>query len=383
MVNNKKITFLVLLVLLLFVVSCSDKNSIAMPVSQESQKASDQTDQILKVKQDLEKAKEELQTKNTELEKKLAEIKDGSNKDYSSVIEQAKPSVVTVTTELGTGSGFFINEELLGRSGGDDFVITNYHVVKEMAEPNYIFYKDQKPIGKSVILQDSSGEKRIGVIFATGNDNLDLAIILKSNLLMSEATGELIERQKAYRSLDLIDKAKPGEEVIAIGSPRGLTNTATKGIISAIRPGDIQDFAGITLIQTDASVNPGNSGGPLLNLQGKVVGVNVAIYGDQSAGLNFAIKSSELLKFLDLVKSGELEKLKQEEIKENIFDKEKGDDDCEKLGCIAGTQFVGSNNSDVYHVCSSSYVSRIKPENLICFPTEESAVDNGYRPSER
>jgi len=88
------------------------------------------------------------------------------------------------------------------------------------------------------------------------------------------------------------DKIQPGQRVIAIGSPEALENTVTEGIISGvnrtIQPDPVTSYVG--LIQTDAAINHGNSGGPLLNAQGEVIGINtLGIRDEQAEGLNFAI----------------------------------------------------------------------------------------------
>jgi S1-C subfamily serine protease len=85
-------------------------------------------------------------------------------------------------------------------------------------------------------------------------------------------------------------KVRPGEWAIAIGNPLGLDNTVTAGIISAIqRTNAIGEGQRVPYIQTDAAVNPGNSGGPLINDRGQVIGINTAIRQAPGAGLSFAI----------------------------------------------------------------------------------------------
>jgi S1-C subfamily serine protease len=85
-------------------------------------------------------------------------------------------------------------------------------------------------------------------------------------------------------------KLRPGEWAIAIGNPLGLDNTVTAGIISAIqRTNALGDGQRVPFIQTDAAVNPGNSGGPLINDRGQVIGINTAIRQAPGAGLSFAI----------------------------------------------------------------------------------------------
>jgi S1-C subfamily serine protease len=85
-------------------------------------------------------------------------------------------------------------------------------------------------------------------------------------------------------------KLRPGEWAIAIGNPLGLDNTVTAGIISAIqRTNAVGEGQRVPYIQTDAAVNPGNSGGPLINDRGQVIGINTAIRQAPGAGLSFAV----------------------------------------------------------------------------------------------
>ena len=91
-----------------------------------------------------------------------------------------------------------------------------------------------------------------------------------------------------------VDTLKVGEWVIAIGSPFGLENTVTAGIVSA-KSRDTGDF--LPLIQTDVAINPGNSGGPLINMRGEVVGINSQIYSRSGGymGISFAIPIDEAI----------------------------------------------------------------------------------------
>src|SRR5690606_15505048 len=83
-------------------------------------------------------------------------------------------------------------------------------------------------------------------------------------------------------------KLRPGEWVLAIGSPLGLDHTVTLGIVSATSRTIPDINTNVDFIQTDAAINPGNSGGPLVNLKGEVVGVNAAISG-RGQNIGFAI----------------------------------------------------------------------------------------------
>jgi serine protease Do len=152
----------------------------------------------------------------------------------------------------GIGTGFVID-----RNG---YIITNNHVVED-ADKIKVKLKDEREFDAKVIGRDP---------------HTDLALI------KIDAKGEL-----PVASLGRSAELKVGEWVVAVGSPFGLEQTVTAGIVSAkgraIGSGPYDDF-----IQTDASINPGNSGGPLLNLNGEVVGINTAIIA-QGQGIGFAI----------------------------------------------------------------------------------------------
>ena len=165
----------------------------------------------------------------------------------------------------GDGSGLIIS--------ANGWIVTNDHVVRDANEVN-------------VILAD--GRELSGKVTRVNDDGLDIALIKvdAANLPVLEFADS--------------DAVKPGQMVLAVGSPFGLENTVTFGHVSAIgRIGQASDgvqaprqYSG--MIQTDASINPGNSGGPLVNVDGLVVGVNTSIYSTSgsSSGIGFAIPSN-------------------------------------------------------------------------------------------
>jgi serine protease Do len=156
---------------------------------------------------------------------------------------------------LGLGSGFIISQ--------DGYVLTNAHVVMGDGEV-------------TVRLADAKREFKAKVVGA--DERTDVA------LLKIEATG--LPTVKLGKSASL----QPGEWVAAIGSPFGFENTITAGIVSATgRSLPAETY--VPFIQTDVAVNPGNSGGPLINLAGEVVGVNSMIYSQTGGymGVSFAI----------------------------------------------------------------------------------------------
>ncbi len=185
--------------------------------------------------------------------------------------DEDEPQTPSGKVQLGLGSGVIVRS--------DGYILTNNHVVKDAAE-------------LEVYLSDES--KYVAKVIGT-DPNTDLAVI------KIEATGLV------SASLGDSSKADVGDWVLAIGSPFGLAQTVTAGIISATNRSD----QGITLydsfIQTDAAINPGNSGGPLLNLRGEVIGINTAI-ASRSGGYNgvcFAIPSNTATRILnDIIKTG-------------------------------------------------------------------------------
>ncbi|MEO2047535.1 MAG: trypsin-like peptidase domain-containing protein [Pirellulales bacterium] len=173
------------------------------------------------------------------------------------------PSVVNVSTEqkagMGMGSGVIVD------SAG--YIVTNYHVVRGV---------------RVARIQLSDG--RHGPATVIGVDRATDVAVLKTEL------DNLIAAE--WGDSDALDV---GDMVWAIGSPYGLQKSTTFGIISAKhRRGKSSPSFSVyqEFLQTDAAVNPGNSGGPLVNIEGKVIGINTAILGTRYQGISFAIPSS-------------------------------------------------------------------------------------------
>jgi serine protease Do len=176
--------------------------------------------------------------------------------DLSHMVLQSRPAVVTIISGEALGSGFFVSP--------DGYLLTNSHVIRQGDWPT-IRLTDGKDVSASVVRNDE--EKDLALLKASGSN---------------------------YPVLPLgdSDKVVQGESVITIGSPVGLEGTVTRGIISAVRKGP----NGVTYIQTDAAVNPGNSGGPLLNKAGQVIGINtLKQFGDR---LGFAISINDAKTFM-------------------------------------------------------------------------------------
>ncbi len=188
-------------------------------------------------------------------------IKNGKSTKFD--FENLKSKIVTIRIGTGHGSGFFI--------GTDGFILTNAHVIGE---------------AKKVQIVTTSGmEFEASSIFV--NKIRDVAL-LKSNINFSEPLGISLEKPKITT------------EVYAVGTPisENLKATVTKGIISAVR---IDKTSDLEFIQADVSISPGNSGGPLFNSKGKVIGISAAKYlGDGVEGLGLFIPIKEALEILNV-----------------------------------------------------------------------------------
>ena len=165
----------------------------------------------------------------------------------------------------GIGSGFIINEE--------GYILTNYHVVKGAQEISVTLSNDVTTTAQVV----------------NYDENQDVAMI--------KITDESVEIPATVELGDS-DALQPGEEVIAIGTPLSteLSSTVTKGIISATsRSVAVESGVTMNLIQTDAAINAGNSGGPLVNTKGEVVGINSSkISGEAVEGIGFSIPINDI-----------------------------------------------------------------------------------------
>ncbi|MFQ5815064.1 MAG: S1C family serine protease [Candidatus Hydrothermarchaeaceae archaeon] len=189
----------------------------------------------------------------------------------TAIFEDAKDSVVFVTSRAlerdffmrlvpveGAGSGVIISE--------DGYIVTNDHVIED-AEEILVTLSDGRELRAELIGTDPNSD--IAVIKVSPPFNLKPAVLGDSDTL------------------------RPGQTAIAIGNPYRLENTVTVGVISALdRTLEAKNgFVIRGIIQTDAAVNPGNSGGPLLNSRGEVVGINTAIISSSEGfqGIGFAV----------------------------------------------------------------------------------------------
>ena len=215
---------------------------------------------------------------------------EGDNKLYTSagIYKENIESVVAIQTEVVTtnlfgqrvagaaaGSGFVISE--------DGYILTNAHVVE--------------------------GATSIKVIFENGEE-------YKANIVGQETENDVavlkVDANKVFKSVTLgdSDKMVVGEDVVAIGNPLGeLTFSLTKGVVSALdREIMVDNFTSINMFQVDCAVNEGNSGGPIFNMYGEVIGIVSAKYASSTIeGLGFCIPINDVANIVtDLIEHGEV-----------------------------------------------------------------------------
>ena len=189
------------------------------------------------------------------------------NLSTKEIASSSLPSVVTIRVSGSQGTGFVF---------GNGLILTNRHVISGGEN-------------KEVQIETFTGSTSSGKVAYVSRED-DFAVLVPASKLR-------------IKSLPICYASYPtaGEDVVALGSPEGLTNTVTRGIVSAVRRAG-KSFNSVatesaTLIQTDAAINPGNSGGPLVNTNGEVIGINT--FGKaKSEGLNFAVSIVDVLQQL-------------------------------------------------------------------------------------
>jgi S1-C subfamily serine protease len=165
------------------------------------------------------------------------------------IVSRALAAVVLIESPTAHGTGFFVTQDLL---------LTNAHVVGS---------------NSFVTVRLAGGEAMTGRVERSSTD-IDLAVVRAT---AKPEANQILQLGSAL-------PVRAGQEVLAVGSPHGLQNTVTRGIVSAVR-----SAGGVELIQTDAAINPGNSGGPLLDRDGRVIGVTTLKMGRGAESIGFAV----------------------------------------------------------------------------------------------
>ena len=213
-------------------------------------------------------------------------------KPVQQIYEEAGPGVVQVTTSgVDSSSPFFGPQATSSLGSGfvvdrDGYIVTNYHVIEDAQEIEVNF----------------SGDDRVPATIVGSDPSTDLAVL------------KIDAQSRALTPLPLgnSDDVHVGDAVVAIGNPFGLERSVTAGIVSALQR-DITAPNGYTIdkvIQTDAPINQGNSGGPLLNARGQVIGVNSQISSETggNVGIGFAVPVNTVKEVVSQIKeSGKVE----------------------------------------------------------------------------
>ncbi|MGW4530968.1 S1C family serine protease [Nocardia sp. NPDC004340] len=213
-----------------------------------------------------------------------------SHNQITKVVNAVMPAVVTVRAWLGdtgsTGSGVVID--------GEGYIVTNNHVI-------------------SLAANDKSGKAKLDVVFSDGQR-------VPTRIVGRDVKTDLAVLKVDVKNLSVIQlgnsgDVQVGDEVLALGSPLGLEKTVTSGIVSALhRPvkvgGEGTDTdATLDAVQTDAAINHGNSGGALVDMQGRLIGINSAIKSESggSVGLGFSIPVDQVKRISQaLIHNGEV-----------------------------------------------------------------------------
>ena len=186
-----------------------------------------------------------------------------TTQSIADVVARSRAGVVLIAGTSGSGSGFIVDPA--------GYILTNEHVIDGAGRLTVVLHNGSRLVPQVV----ASDEAR------------DIALLK-------------ITAARPLTALTLAKQVREGDEVVALGYPLDLEDrmTVTRGIVSAFRT-----IRGVAHVQTDAATNPGNSGGPLLNLSGEVVGMNTSVHRD-AQGIGYAIRSDVLSSRLGIMKSG-------------------------------------------------------------------------------
>jgi S1-C subfamily serine protease len=244
----------------LFIKQNLDYNSLNREIKNTQNNVHTLTETVIQTKESL----SSLNIQIGSISQEMILLKASAGEDFSGIIEDAVKSVVTINTNSGQGTGFIISNQ--------GYIVTNAHILA-----------DEFGNLASLIQARTYEQKIINADFIGYDRNFDIALL--------KISGD-------YNSLEIgdSDNNQIGEKVIAIGNPLGLQFSVSEGIISGIHRKGINGVE--AYVQTDAALNPGNSGGPLINKKGEVIGINnFKISGGENLG--FALESNYVKKIIN------------------------------------------------------------------------------------
>lgn len=209
------------------------------------------------------------------------------NSSVEAVAKKAGPSVVGIRTTAAVNNYFFGSAESTGEGSGtiystDGYIITNYHVIQPAVE---------------------SSNAKIEVFLAEDTKTAISATVVGYNIASDLAVIKINKSGLTAIEFANSDKLQVGQYAVAIGNPGGLEfiGSVSYGVISGVnRSVSVDSGTNMSLIQTDAAINPGNSGGALVDLSGKLIGVNsIKLVSTGYEGMGFAIPSNSVKKICD------------------------------------------------------------------------------------
>lgn len=258
------------LLYLLFVQQNINYNNLDNKITENTQNTQSQinilTETLIDTRDLLTETQLSFEESQENLQQEFDLLKASAGEDFSGIIENSIPGVVTILTDISQGTGFIIDDR--------GYIVTNAHVMQN---------------ARSAGVVTSDGEMH-GVALIGSDKNMDV-ILLK------------IDGDFHKLNLGNSDDIQIGEGVIAIGNPLGLQFSVTEGIVSATHREGISGL--FAYIQTDAALNPGNSGGPLINKQEEVIGINNFKIGE-GENLGFALESNYLKESINRISQQEL-----------------------------------------------------------------------------
>lgn len=243
--------------------------------------------------------------KQDETEEKVIEYTNINNNDYnpylidvSNIVEEVMPSIVAITSKTLVNNIFNYNRYVEGAGSGviidqndeEIFILTNYHVVENTTELMVQF------------IDNNSYDAKIKGV----SKRKDIAIVSVSKKDIKDETKEKIK----VAILGDSNQIKVGNGVIAIGNALGYGQSVTTGVVSALDREIVDNDYILNMIQIDAAINGGNSGGALLNNKGEVIGINTAKYSSNFStsssieGMGFSIPISDVKKIIQTLISG-------------------------------------------------------------------------------
>lgn len=235
-------------------------------------------------------------------DQRVADIYDTVNRSVVNVFDATSAGQLSGgPRQEGNGSGFIFDEE--------GHIVTNYHVLSKAIDSIGIerAKTSKTPIARVLVLSDKDGLQKSCDAFLIGADKSRDLLVLKINTNQADV-GDIHPARLGNSS-----SVRVGDTILSLGNPFGFEHSMSKGIISAKNRG-FQSYTDSTIsgaFQIDAATNPGNSGGPVVDLDGNVIGVNTAIFTNTgvSTRVGFALPSNLVGKLVpQLIKHGEIQR---------------------------------------------------------------------------